>query len=237
MRRFILATSAFAFVLGIYATPPVAAQSSVNVFVGGFVPRGFDARDSRDVLLNDIGCHECFAFRLKDFNGGTAGVEWLVGLGDKFEGGLGVGIYSRTVPSVYADFTNADKSEIRQDLKLRVVPFTATVRYLPLGHHDAFVPYIGAGVGILNYRYAETGTFIDFSDPKRTTFGGNFVATGSATGPVILGGVRVPVGRTDLGGEIRYQAGKGNLPGDQGFAGSKIDLGGFNYLFTVNVRF
>ena len=28
-----------------------------------------------------------------------------------------------------------------------------------------------------------------------------------------------------------------NLPLDQGFAGTKIDLGGFNYLATFNIRF
>ena len=237
MRRLIFAVTAFALVLGIFATPPAAAQQSVNIFVGGFVPRGFSSRDPNDVLLNNLACEECFAFRIRDFDGPTAGAEWLVALGDKFEGGLGVGTYSRNVPSVYANFTNNDGSEIRQNLKLRVVPFTATVRYLPLGHRDAFEPYIGAGVGVLRWRYSEGGTFIDFTDPILSTYGGTFTGTGTATGPVILGGVRVPVGRTDIGGEIRYQGGKGTLPSDQGFAGSKIDLGGVNYLFTVNIRF
>jgi len=54
---------------------------------------------------------------------------------------------------------------------------------------------------------------------------------------VILGGVRVPVGSWGIGGEIRYQSAKGDLPTDQDFAGTRLDLGGFNYLFTVNVRF
>ena len=29
----------------------------------------------------------------------------------------------------------------------------------------------------------------------------------------------------------------GNLPGDQSFSGTKIDLGGMNYLFTFAIRF
>ena len=46
----------------------------------------------------------------------------------------------------------------------------------------------------------------------------------------------------DLGFEARYQSAKGDLPANQGFGFDisptpKIDLGGFNYLFTVNVRF
>ena len=61
---------------------------------------------------------------------------------------------------------------------------------------------------------------------------GNFVGTGNATGPVILGGIRVPVGGGAVGGEIRYQSAKGDLPTDQGFSGTKIDLGGL----TLQVR-
>ena len=39
------------------------------------------------------------------------------------------------------------------------------------------------------------------------------------------------------GFEIRYQSAEGKLPNDQGFAGPKIDLGGMNYLFTLNFKF
>ena len=56
-------------------------------------------------------------------------------------------------------------------------------------------------------------------------------------GPVVLGGLRVMGGRFGAGGEIRYQSAHGELPAAEDFAGSRIDLGGFNYLFTVNVRF
>ena len=84
------------------------------------------------------------------------GGEYLTALGDNFDAGLGVGYYQRTVPTVYTDFVNANGTEIEQDLKLRIVPFTATVRWLPMGHHNGVEPYIGAGVGVFNYRYSET---------------------------------------------------------------------------------
>ena len=54
---------------------------------------------------------------------------------------------------------------------------------------------------------------------------------------VPLGGVRVPIGGVRVGGEIRWQGGSGKLPANQDFAGSKIDLGGFNYLFVFNIPF
>jgi len=230
MRRFV-SFGAGALVVGLLATPMASAQQSVNFYVGAFSVRGEDARDRNDVLLNNL---NFLAFNIKDFNGPTIGGEWLIGLGNNFEGSLGVGFNTRTVPTVYLNFVNTTGAEIEQDLKLRVVPFTATVRFLPLGRGNGIEPYIGAGVGVFNYRYSESGQFLA---TDRSIFRDTFVGSGSATGPVILGGVRVPVGNWGIGGEIRYQSAKGDLPSDQDFAGTKIDLGGFNYLFTVNVRF
>lgn len=236
MRRLPFALAA-AVLAGIVLAPATSyAQQSLSFYVGGFVPRGEDSRvrtngTSDDVLVNNL---DFLAFNIKDFNGATAGAEYLVGVGDWLEAGLGVGIYSRTVPSIYADLVNANGSEIEQDLKLRIVPFTATVRFLPLGRRAGVEPYVGAGVGIMNWRYSESGEFVD-SDSS--IFRASYVGSGTATGPVILGGVRVPIGAVGIGGEIRYQKAEGDLPADQFFSGNKIDLGGWNYLATVQIRF
>lgn len=232
MRRLSLTTVALGLLAGVFLPAVSYAQSSVNFYVGGFVPKSEAARDRQDVLWNDL---DFLSFRTGDFNGPTAGAEYLVGLGEHFDGGLGVGVYSRTVPSVYADFVNANGSELEQDLKLRMVPFTATVRWLPLGHSAGIEPYIGAGVAIINYRYSESGQFVDFTD--NSIFRDTFVGSGTATGPTILGGVRFPVGNVAFGGEVRWQKALGDLPADQDFAGSKIDLGGVNYLATFKIRF
>jgi hypothetical protein len=234
MRRYLLSLSAIVLVTGFIATPVAFAQQSLNLYVGGFAPRSEDARIGDDVLVQN---RDFLSFNINDFNGGTVGGEWLIALGDKFDAGLGLGFYQRTVPSVYTNYVNNDGSEIEANLKLRIVPFTATVRFLPLGHRAAIQPYIGAGAGAFRWRYSETGQFVDFTDPRRTIFRGNFVGSGSAAGPVVVGGVRVPLGSTAIGGEIRYQSAQGNLRSDQGFAGSKIDLGGFAYLLTFNIRF
>src|SRR5215204_647427 len=119
-----------AFAVVLLAPSMASAQQTLNFSIGGFVPRGEDGRDRDDVLVNN---RDFLAFDIKDFNGATFGVEWLANLGDKFEAGLGTGYYAHTVPTVYLDYVNADRSEIEQDLKLRVVPFTATVRFLPIG--------------------------------------------------------------------------------------------------------
>jgi hypothetical protein len=84
------------------------------------------------------------------------------------------------------------------------------------------------------WRYSETGQFVD---SQNNIFIGNFVASGGQAGPVVLGGLRFGLGGVTAGGEIRWQSAKATLPADQGFAGPKLDLGGFNYLFTMGFRF
>ena len=218
-------------VIGVLNTPGAFAQQRVNFYVGQFFPRGESSRDANnDVLVNNL---DFLVFDIKDFKAPSFGAEYLAGLGNNFEAGLGIGFQSKAVPSVYAAFVNANGNEIEQELKLRVVPATATIRFLPLGN-DNVTPYIGAGVGIFNWRYTETGEFLATDG---TIFRDNFVGTGSQVGLVVLGGVRVPLGNWGVGGEVRYQKAEADLPRDQEFAGSEIDLGGISGLFTVNVRF
>ena len=146
-----------------------------------------------------------------------------------------MGRYSKKVPSVYRDLVDIDGSEIEQDLRLRIVPLTATVRLLPLGRGAPMQPYIGGGVAVLAWRYSEVGEFVDFSD--FSIFRGTFVGSGTRAAPLVVGGVRFPIGSLDVGGEIRYQQAEADLPTSEGFAGNTIDLGGVSYLMTLNIRF
>ena len=233
MRRWLLSLSAVALVAGFIATPVASAQQSLNLYIGGTRVRAEDARDSNDVLVQD---RTFLDFNVGDFNGATIGGEWLVGLGDMLDAGLGIGFYQRTVLAVdsFQEFEGTG-APIEADLKLRVVPFTATIRFLPLGHRAGIQPYLGAGVGVFGWRYSETGDFVDADNV--TIVHGRSVGSGSKAGPVVLGGLRVPIGSVAVGGEVRYQSAVADLPGDKGFAGSRIDLGGFNYLLTFNIRF
>ena len=214
--------------------PAQAQQQSVSFNLGYFAVRGEDARISDDVVVENL---SLFSFDLGDFNNASVGGEWLIGLGDYLEVGLGLGYYRRTVASVYADFIDVDGSEIEQDLKLRVIPFTATVRFLPLGQ-SALQPYVGGGVGIFAWRYSEVGEFVDFSDFDFAIFRDRFVAEGNSVGSVILGGLRVPFGsRFSAGGELRYQRAQGTVGVDNGFLNESIDLGGLTTQLTLQVKF
>jgi hypothetical protein len=208
-------------------------RQAIGFTLGGFFPRGEDARVDGDVLFADL---DELAFEVGDFKGGSISGEWLFALGDFTEAGVSAGFYQRTVPSVYRAFQNADGSEIEQDLKLRIVPVTATIRFLPAGR-GTVEPYVGVGIGAFNWRYSETGEFVDFSDSS--IFRSRFVAKGTAVGPVVLAGIRAPIADVwDIGGELQYQRASGDTKASEsGLLGDKIDLGGWHALLTMHVRF
>lgn len=228
------------FLAGALSLPaPAQAQSqTINFTLGGFWPRAEDARVAGDVLVADLSDTNPLLFNVSDFKGGMFGAEWLFGIGDFLEAGVGAAYYQRTVPSIYAGKIHSGGAEIEQDLKLRIAPITGTIRVIPTGRRSTVQPYFGAGISLLSWRYSETGEFVDPFDDA--IFRANFVKSDTTTAPVFLFGVRFPVAETFLmGGEFRYQKAEGDLPlgGTEGFLGDKIDLSGWTGSFTFGIRF
>src|SRR5262249_14940369 len=146
-------------VSGVVMTPaPASAQQSINFSFGGFSPRSEDARGANDVLVQD---RSFLDFNVGDLTRPTGAGEWVVRLGDKFHAGLGVGFYQHTTTAAdrFSEF-DVTGAPILADLKLRVVPFNATFRWLPIGRHKSVVPYVGGGVGVFGWRYSESGDFV-----------------------------------------------------------------------------
>jgi Outer membrane protein beta-barrel domain len=224
------------------AAPAAQAQDqSFGVTLGYFVLRSEDGRVAGDVL-NANRCidvtFDCepLLFDVSDFNGGSIGAEWLFGIGDYLEAGAGIGFSQRTVPSVYEFLQADDGSEIEQELKLRMVPITATIRYVPTGRRSSIQPYIGAGLGLIAWRYTETGSFVDIDTSD--IFRASYEDTGTEVVPIILGGIKAPVGDVfAIGGEVRWQRGDAHLSEAVDFVGDRIDLGGITYQAVFHFRF
>ena len=213
---------------------PAMAQQTLNFSLGYFTVRGEDARVKDDILNAN---RNFFVFDHRDFNSAAVGAEWLVPLGRFLEAGAGLGFSRRTVPSVYADFVGSDGSEIQQDLRLRVVPLAFTVRVLPLGQTSPVQPYFGGGLGILAWRYSESGEFID---SQRIIFREQYVASGNETGAIGVGGIRFVGDSVSSGFEVRYHSADAPLASTFSSASlrqPRIDLGGWTYQVTVGVRF
>ena len=215
------------------ATAQAQVTQSANIGLGFFMVRGEDSRSDNDVLVKDL---QSLAFKVSDFNGALVNGEWLVTFNDRFEFGVGVGFYQKTVPSVYTEFIDDDGTEVAQDLKLRIIPLSATVKFLPIGDAGSFQPYIGGGVALLNWKYSEIGEFVDFSD--ETIFRDRYIASGNTVAPIAFGGVRVPFSGDvfAFNGELRWQGGKGDTSGT-GLLADKIDLGGISAIASFQIRF
>ena len=238
-RRFFGACAGAAILL--LATPASAqVVPSLQIGFGGFFPRGADTRTAGDTVVANLIAEEPLLYTVDDFRSGHIFGEWNVAFGPYVEVGGGLGYYGRRVQSVYRNLVNetAGNADIPQDLRLRIIPVTAVVRFLPFGDFGTVQPYVGAGVSLLSWRYSEVGQFVDLSDD--TIFNGRFVAEGNDVGAVLLGGVRLPV-KGDIfaiTAEWRYQFGQGDTGGfDAGFLGDKIDLSGGFLNFGVLVRF
>ncbi len=213
----------------LFCPQAVRAQQTVNLSLGYFTVRGQDARATGDVLNAN---RNFLTFDVDDFNGGSIGGEWLIPVGRYIEAGAGVSFTRRTVRSFYTRLVNEDRSNITQDLRLRMVPAAFTFRVLPLGQDHGFQPYIGGGLNVIAWRYSESGQFVGVD---RTIFNNSYVASGTQTGPVALGGFRFAGDSATAGMEFRYQGAEADVPAP--IAGGQIDLGGWSYLFTVGMRF
>ena len=220
--------------------PAYAQDQGFSVSLGYFAPRGESSRAEGDVLntnrcIDTSFLCEPLLFDVGDFGGFTIGGEYLIGIGKYLEAGVGVGYYQRGVDSIYEFVTRPDGSEIEQDLNLRIVPITGTLKFVPTGRDASFQPYVGAGIAALMWRYSETGEFVDPVDGE--IFRENFEADGTQVAPVFFGGVRAPIGAsTMLGGEVRYQSAEADLPAED-FLGDRIDLGGWTFQEVLSWRF
>lgn len=245
MFRNLIAGSLVLVTVGLLNPISAHADQSLTFNLGRFVVKPYEARTCRnfatgecDVLVSNL---DFLDFDLGRFSGASVGADWLIELGDYLEAGVGIAYYRRTVPSVYLDFQHGNGAEIEQDLKLRVTPITASVRVLPLGRRTFIQPYVGGGIGVYNWRYSETGEFIDFSDCDRNgrncaIFRDSYTATGTNVGPMAVFGLRLLASDTfGIGGEARYQRATGSLGSE--FYGDRIDLGGMTYQVTFHVKF
>jgi hypothetical protein len=222
------------------SAPAKAQDQGFSVSLGYFGLLGESSRVDGDVLnanrcIGTTFLCEPLLFDIGDFGGATFGGEYLIGIGKYVEAGVGVGFYQSTVSSIYEFVTHPDNSEIDQDLKLRVVPITATLKFVPTGRDAKLQPYIGAGIAALMWKYSETGEFVDPVDGS--IFRDSFSADGTEVAPVIFGGLRAPVGASMmLGGEVRYQKADAELPVEE-FLGDRLDLGGWTFQGILTWRF
>jgi len=216
------------------SSSPSNSKNAVSFSIGYFGLKGLESRDPDDVIVGDLVNLHPLLFEVNDLNRTTVGGEYLFAPTRHVEVGVGLGFSQRTISTVYADITHSNQDNIRQDIKLRMIPVNFTGRFLILPRGSAVEPYIGAGLTAIRYHYSEAGEFVD---DLGVIFPAVYTTDGTAAGPIVLAGARAPIQNWTVGGEFSWQKVVADVPADLGFLGTKLDLGGWNVNFTVGVRF
>ncbi len=245
MRRATLSLTLLALFL---AGASRAGAGGLDLRIGAFMPRG------QDTLFQDLNSlytpdgNEAHGVEPSDFTGVYGGIEYHHVLMDYVELGVHLDGYGRTVDSSYRHYTWDDGTEIRQSLKLSMIPLGVSIRFLPTGKSTRIAPYVGGGVDAVFYQYEEFGDFVCFPPAAGTCrfdydiVPDHFKGEGTAFGVHALGGLRVYLNRDfAIVGEGRYQWAEDDMGGD--FAPNepglvnRIDLSGWTVTVGVHVRF
>ena len=104
--------------------PALPADGALLFKLGSFFPGGQSERWNQNV--------ETFDLQVADFNYVTGGLELDLALTSYLDVAIGFDGYSRQVDSNYRDFVRADGTEIQQRFKLKVLPITGGLQFLPL---------------------------------------------------------------------------------------------------------
>ncbi len=166
-------------------------------------------------------------------------------LGGRLELVVGAGTAARSADTEYRDFLGTDDLPIAQATSLRRTPLTLGARFdlVPAGRAIGslawvprrVVPWVGAGGGVMNWRFRQSGDFIDFAD--NGVFEATFTDGGWAPAAYGAAGVDVGLGlRTSLLFDARYTWSRATLAGDfEDFA--PIDLSGIALSAGLGIRF
>jgi hypothetical protein len=179
-----------------------------------------------------------------DFRGPSVGLDIVITPLSRWDLVLGVGYSESSAGSEFREWVDQDDLPIEQTTRLRVIPATATLRYLPLSRGRsissvawlprATTPYVGAGGGVVWYRLRQTGEFVNFMDYRIFSdvieaYGWRGVVHG------VAGVDHWFTPRLGLNAEVRYN--HGGADPQQGFRSfDRLDLGGAQATLGFSVR-
>lgn len=239
MRRVILTLTLPALLV---CTANRASAGGLDLRLGSFFPRGNESLFQDLNALYTPNADPDQGVKPRDFNGPFGGVEYNTVLSRNLELGLSLDGYSDKLETSYRDYERPGGGEIRQELKLTVVPVGATIRLVPTSKRARLAPYLGGGIDAVFYTYEERGDFIDFFDTELPILPDSFRDDGVAFGVHALGGVRYYVNQDfAVVAEGRYQWAKRDMdedfaPNESGLV-NRIDLSGASFTIGLHVRF
>lgn len=181
----------------------------------------------------------------RDFNAPYIGGELGIRVIEHLDLALNLGYEWSETRSEFRDWVDTDDLPIEQDTRFTRLPLTLGVKAFPWNRGrrisqfawipKRWAPYLGAGAGVVWYRFEQVGDFVDFE--TLDIFFSEFESSGSTPLAYLAAGVDVSLGtRWLLNGEGRYAWASTGM--DRDFVDfDDIDLAGFRMTAGFSVRF
>lgn len=240
-----------AAVLGLALPGAVAAQAGGDGFlfkeprVALRFETGYGFQRARGAIFDQvIGVH---TLDRRDFDSPYLGGEIAFRVHEQWDVAFAVGYQASSTLSEYRLYVGTDDLPIEQITELRLVPAVVSGKHYlkPRGRAigrfawipETVVPYLGAGIGVMSYRFAQEGEFVDESDPGLPIFRDRLTSERATFLARATAGLDLAVGeRFVVSGEARYHYARGTL--DEDFSGFEdIDLDGLQLVAGVSIRF
>ncbi len=164
---------------------------------------------------------------------------------DRWDVFFNVGYQSSSVASEYRLFVDLDDFPIEQVTELRLIPATVGAKYYLIERGrsvgrfawipNTLAPFVGGSVGVISYRFEQTGDFIDFATDE--IFLDQLLSEGETFLARALAGVNISLSKQFVfTAEARYGWASGDLGRD--FSGfDKMDLDGLQLVGGLAIRF
>lgn len=145
--------------------------------------------------------------------------------------------YDGATDQSYLRFTDLEGRAITHTTTLERNNLTAGLLFHPIGHDAVIAPYLGAGVGVYDWRLEESGDFINFRAPAPIIFTDTFTSEGTDFGWYWQAGLEVPAGRRwAVYAEARWDRAEAELEGDFEDFG-ELDLSSRQYGLGISWAF
>lgn len=179
-----------------------------------------------------------------DFNALSFGAELAVRTTERVDVAVKLGYEKSDTRSEFRDWVDQDGLPIEQDTRFTRVPVSAGAKVYVLGRGrrvsrfawipERWAPYVGAGVGVIWYRFEQVGDFVDFE--TLDIFFDDFESTGTAAQAYLAAGLDVALGPRWIASiEASHSWASAEMGRD--FVGfDDIDLAGFRALVGLSVR-
>ena len=203
---------------------------------------GYSRADARSDVFDEVTSN--LTLDRGDFSGLSVGGDLAVPIASRVDLVLAGGYSRSNHKSEFRDFVDNNDLPIEQTTSFERIPITANLRlnlsqpgrsigslaWIP----NRVVPYVGAGVGAMRYRFRQQGDFVDFN--TNAVFNSTLESSGWAFVGQAMAGVDYNfTSKLGLSLDARYLHANGEL--DAAFKGyDRIDLSGLTATVGLSVR-